>query len=136
MRIKQSFCCPCFKTADMSLDKLCRAAAEIGYAGLELWFRGDDFEELVETTQRHNLAITTMCGHTSLTDGLNNRANHGRIEAELRESIDIAAKLGIPGLICKAIARTGYDLYLAHEFTPGGDRIDALRQAFAICDQQ
>ena len=259
MRIRQSFCYPCFKSDDMSLDALCRAAAGIGYAGAELWFRGDDFDELVEATARHKLVIASMCGHTSLTDGLNRRENHDRIEAELRESIDLAARLGIPGLICfsgnrnegqsddegaettanglrrvapyaeqkginlnmellnsrvnhpgyqcdhtswgvgvcekvgsprvkllydiyhmqimegdvirtirqnirwighfhtagnperrdldddqelnyagiaRAIARTGYDLYVAHEFTPKGDRVEGLRQAFAVCDQQ
>jgi hydroxypyruvate isomerase len=258
MRIKQSLCYPCFKAEDMSLDELCRTASDIGYQGIELWFRGEDFDELVAAARKHNLVIATMCGHTSLTEGLNNRADHDRIEAELRESIAIAAKLGIPGLICfsgnriagqsdedameataeglrrvaalaeskgvnlniellnskvdhpgyqcdhtawgvavckkvgsprvkllydiyhmqimegdvirtlgenlewfghfhtagnpgrhdlddeqelayaaicKAIARTDYDLYVAHEFTPKGDRIEALRRAFAICDQ-
>lgn len=259
MCIRQSFCYPCFKTEDMSLDALCRTAREIGYAGIELWFRGEDFDELVAAARKHKLVIAQMCGHTSLTEGLNNRADHGRIEAELRASIDIAAQLGIPGLICfsgnriegqsdedaveataeglrrvtdlaestgvnlniellnskvdhpgyqcdhtawgvevcrrvgsprvkllydiyhmqimegdvirtiseniewlghfhtagnpgrkdldddqelfypaicRAIARTNYDGYVAHEFTPKGDRIDALRRAFAICDQQ
>ena len=41
-----------------------------------------------------------MSGHQSLPDGLNKRSNHDRIEAELRESIDVAARHGIPGLIC------------------------------------
>ena len=43
MRIRQSFCYPCFKTQEMSLDELCRQAAAMGYAGVELWFRGEDF---------------------------------------------------------------------------------------------
>ncbi|MBN2582507.1 MAG: sugar phosphate isomerase/epimerase, partial [Planctomycetes bacterium] len=84
----------------MSLDELCRHAAKIGYEGIELWFRGEDFDELVATAAKHKLAVASMCGHTSLTDGLNKPENHDRIEAELRESIDLAAKLGIPGLIC------------------------------------
>ena len=258
MRIRQSFCYPCFKTKEMSLDQLCREAAGIGLVAVELWFRGADFDELVEAAARHGLAMASMCGHKSLTDGLNKRENHDRIEAELRESIDIAAKLGIPGLICfsgnrnegqtdeeaievcaaglrrvapyaeakginlnmellnskvdhqgyqcdhtawgvamcrkagsprakllydiyhmqimegdvirtirenigwighfhtagnperrdlddaqelnyraiaRAIAATGYDLYVAHEFTPRGERMEGLRQAFAVCDQ-
>ena len=259
MRIKQSFCYPCFKTKDMSLDQLCQAAAGIGLAAVELWFRGDDFDELAAAAKRHTLAIASMCGHKTLTDGLNKRTNHDRIEAEVRESIDIAVRLGIPGLICfsgnrnagqsdadaleacaeglrrvaphaeknginlnvellnskvdhpgyqcdhtawgvalcqkvgsprakllydiyhmqimegdvirtirqnirwighfhtagnpdrkdfddsqelnytgicRAIAQTGYGLYVAHEFTPKGDRIEGLRRAFEICDQQ
>ena len=62
-----------------------------------------------------------MNGHVSLADGLNKRSNHDRIEAELKTSIDIAA--------------TGYDLYVAHEFQPKGDAVEALRVAFALCDQ-
>jgi hydroxypyruvate isomerase len=84
----------------MSLERLCAAAAQIGYAGVELWFRGPDFEELLAAAGKHKLVIASMCGHESLADGLNKRANHDRIEAELRESIDLAARLGIPGLIC------------------------------------
>jgi len=258
VHIRQSFCYPCFKSDEMSLDELCREAAGIGYAAVELWFRGDDFDELVAAAARHKLVIASMCGHATLTDGLNRRENHDRIEAELRESIDLAARLGVPGLICfsgnrnpdqsdedgadatadglrraaryaeakginlnvellnskvdhagyqcdhtawgvgvckkvgsprvkllydiyhmqimegdvirtiqenirwighfhtagnpgrrdlddaqelnypaicRAIAQTDYDLYLAHEFTPKGDRIDGLRRAFETCNQ-
>jgi hydroxypyruvate isomerase len=41
-----------------------------------------------------------MIGHGSIPEGLNKRANHDRIERELRESIDIAAENDIRGLIC------------------------------------
>ncbi len=100
MRIKQSMCYPMFKPADMSLDDLFKTGAEIGYAAVELWTRGPDFEEVVETAHKYGLVVASMSGHDSLPDGLNKRSNHDRIEAELRKSIDIAAKHGIPGLIC------------------------------------
>lgn len=100
MRIKQSMCYPMFKPADMSLDDLFKAGAEMGYAAVELWARGEDFEEVVETAHKYNLVVASMSGHGSLPDGLNKRSNHDRIEAELIESIDIAAKYNIPGLIC------------------------------------
>jgi len=100
MRIKQSFCYPCFKAPEVSLDALCRHAAQIGYAGVELWFRGNDFDELVSAAQQHRLTIASMCAHQSLTKGLNNREDHDRIEAQTRESLEIAARLSIPGLIC------------------------------------
>ena len=258
MRIKQSICYPMFKPASMSLEDLCQACAEIGYAAIELWGRGRDFEEVVALAKRYGITVATMVGHTSLPDGLNRRANHDRIERELRESIDIAAQHGIPGLIClsgnrqpgvgdeeaiaitaeglarvapyaeargvnlnlellnskvdhpgyqcdhtawgvavcervnsprvkllydiyhmqimegdvirtirehirwighfhtagnpgrqdmddtqelnyagicRAIAETGYDLYVGHEFIPKGDPVAALRHAFAVCDQ-
>ncbi len=259
MRVKQSICYPLFAAKDQSLNELFAAAAEIGYAAVELWQPGDDLEEIAELANKHQLAVASMCGHQSLPDGLNKRSNHDRIEKELRSSIDQAAGLGIPGLICfsgnrqphmgqteaidavadglkraaayaedkginlnlellnskvdhpgyqcdhtawgvavcekvgsprvkllydiyhmqimegdvirtireniqwighfhtagvpgrrdfdqtqelnyaavcKAIAESGYELYLGHEFTPKGDPIAALRQAFAICDQQ
>ncbi|MGQ9629376.1 MAG: hydroxypyruvate isomerase family protein [bacterium] len=258
MRIKQSICYPMFKPEDMSLETLFKTAAEIGYAAVELWDRGKDFEDVVALAKRYNLAVAIMSGHASLPDGLNKRSNHNRIEDELKTSIDIAAKHGIPGLICfsgnrqphqseleaieavadglrrvapyaerkrvnlnlellnskvnhpgyqcdhtswgvavcervgsprvkllydiyhmqimegdiirtirenirwighfhtagnpgrndmddtqelnyagicKAIAATGYDLYVGHEFKPKGDPITALRQTFALCDQ-
>ncbi len=99
MCIKQSMCYPMFKPPEMSLDELFKVGAEIGFVAVEIWSRGPDFEEVVETTKRYGLAVASMCGHESLPDGLNKRSNHERIEAELRTSIDIAAKYGIPGVI-------------------------------------
>ena len=242
----------------MSLDQLFGVLADIGFPAVELWGRGDDFEQVMQLAKRHGLAVASMIGHASLTDGLNKRSNHDRIEAELRTSIELAAHHGIPGLIClsgnrqpyqsetdaieavaeglgraaayaekhgvnlnlellnskvdhpgyqcdhtawgmavcervgssrvkllydiyhmqimegdvirtirqhiqwighfhtagnpgrrdmddtqelnytaicSAIAETGYSLYLGHEFTPKGDPIEALRQAFAVCNQ-
>ncbi len=108
MRIKQSLCYPIFKPKDMSLDDLFRIGAEIGYAAVELWSRGPDFDEVVELAHRHKLAVASMSGHNSLPDGLNKRSNHDRIEDELKTSIDIAAKCGIPGLICFSGNRQPY----------------------------
>ena len=261
MRIKQSLCYPMFRPKEMSLDELFKIGAEIGYAAVEFWAREneDDYEAAIESAKRHGLAVASMMGHNSLPDGLNKRSNHDRIEAELRESIDVAAKYGIPGLICfsgnrqpfqtdleaidavadgfrriapyaeekeinlnmellnskvnhpgyqcdhtawgvavcekvnsprvkllydiyhmqimegdvirtirenikwighfhtagnpgrrdmddtqelnytgicRAIAGTGYNLYVGHEFTPKGDLIEAMRQTFILCDQQ
>jgi len=100
MRIKQSICYPIFPLQDMTLDELFGIGAEIGYAAVEMWARGDDFQTVVETAHKHDLVVASMVGHASLPDGLNKRSNHKRIEAELRESIDLAAQHRIPGLIC------------------------------------
>jgi len=100
MRIKQSVCYPIFRKADLRLDALFGEVAKIGYRAVEMWFRGDDFEEVVALAKRNGLAIASMCGHQSLGDGLNKRTNHDRIEAELRASIDAAATHGISGVIC------------------------------------
>ncbi len=100
MRINQSVCFPIFRSRITDLGALFEAVADIGYPAIELWARGDDFGEVVRLADRHGLAIASMSGHSGLAEGLNNRANHDRLEAELRDSIDIAAHHGIPGLIC------------------------------------
>jgi hydroxypyruvate isomerase len=92
----------------MSLDDLFKTVAGIGYAAIELWARGDDFEEVVGLAHKHGLAVASMSGHKSLPDGLNKRSNHARIEDEVRASIDLAAKHGIPGLICFSGNRQPY----------------------------
>jgi len=258
MRIKQSVCYPIMKLGSLSLEALFEASAEIGYAAVEMWGRGDDFERVVALAHKYHLVVASMVGHSMHPHGLNARSEHPRIEAELRASIDLAAANGIPGLIClsgnrlpyqsdleaidavadglrrvapyaeqkgvnlnlellnskvdhpgylcdhtawglavcqrvasprvkllydiyhmqimegdvirtirenihwighfhtagnpgredfddtqelnyagicKAIADTGYDLYVGHEFKPKGDLVEALRRAFAICDQ-
>ena len=100
MRIKQSVCYPMAKPGDMPLATFVARVAEIGFAGIELWGRADDFAEVLALAREHNLTVATMSGHDSLAVGLNDRAQHDRIEAELRASIDVAAAAGIPGVIC------------------------------------
>ena len=36
--------------------------------------------------------------------------------------------------IMRAIADSGYDMYVSHEFSPKGDPIEAMRTAFKLCD--
>lgn len=108
MRIKQSICYPLFKPQEMSFEVLFKTAAEIGYAAVELWGRGDDFKDIMALAKKHKLAVASMIGHTSLPDGLNKRSNHDRIEDELKTSIDLAAKYRIPGLICFSGNRQPY----------------------------
>jgi hydroxypyruvate isomerase len=50
-----------------------------------------------------------------------------------RNDLDDFQELNYTG-ICRAIYETGYDLYVAHEFTPKGDVLPALEQAFVLCD--
>ena len=51
-----------------------------------------------------------------------------------RHEMDDTQELNYRG-ICKAIAASGYEYYLGHEFAPTGEAIAALKQAFEICDQ-
>ena len=100
MRIKQSVCYPLFVKGDMTVERLFKELLSLGYAAVETWFRGDDFEDMVALAKRHKLAVASICGHQSLPDGLNKKSNHDRIEAEVAASVDVAARHGIAGLIC------------------------------------
>jgi hydroxypyruvate isomerase len=51
-----------------------------------------------------------------------------------RRDLDDSQEINYPA-VCKAIAQTGYELYVGHEFRPKGDPIAALHETFAICDQ-
>ena len=51
-----------------------------------------------------------------------------------RNDLDDSQELNYAG-ICRAIAATGYDLYVGHEFRPKGDAVASLRETFAICNQ-
>lgn len=51
-----------------------------------------------------------------------------------RNDLDDTQELNYRG-ICRAIAATGYELYVGHEFRPKGDPIAALHQTFEICNQ-
>ena len=100
MPINQSVCIPIVPKDVMPLEEMIEKIAEIGFPAIEIWGRGDDFDTFYNLTIKNNLRMVSMIGHQSLPDGLNNPANHDRIEAELKESIDIAADKGISGLIC------------------------------------
>ena len=51
-----------------------------------------------------------------------------------RNDMDDEQELNYRG-ICRAIAGAGYAMYVGHEYTPHGDQIESLRQAFDVCDQ-
>jgi hydroxypyruvate isomerase len=50
-----------------------------------------------------------------------------------RHEIDGSQELNYPA-ICRALAETGYDGYVAHEFAPAGDPVAGLRRAFELCN--
>lgn len=53
--------------------------------------------------------------------------NPGRNDLDDEQEINYRA-------VMRAIAATGYDGYVGHEFKPKGDPVAALRQAFEVCD--
>ena len=100
MSIKQSVCIPILPQDVMPRERLFAEIAAIGFPAIEIWQRGDDFADLCHAAADSGLQLISMIGHNSLPDGLNNASNHGRIEAELRESVDLAVAHGLRALIC------------------------------------
>ncbi len=100
MSIKQSFCIPCFKTEDVTLEQLFSEAKRIGYEAAETWSTGDELFEMAVLAKQAGLVICSFTGHNGIESGLNLRAEWDRIEAEVNHSVDKAAELGIPGIIC------------------------------------
>jgi hydroxypyruvate isomerase len=93
-QIRQSVCFGNFLRRDLSATTLIQAAAEIGYASIEMLP-----EEHWQQVKDCGLDIACVVGHASLPDGLNKRENHDRIEAELLAKIAAAAAWGIGSLI-------------------------------------
>ena len=100
--IKQSFTWWAFMHGDENPRKVLEAAKAMGYASAEMMP-----EKHFDLVHEVGLEIAIIGGHASLTDGLNKRSNHDRIESELRENIDKAAAHKIPSLICFSGNRGG-----------------------------
>ena len=104
--MKQSFCLPCFRQASQPLSDLFQTAKEIGYAAVELWSPPDPstgqetLEEIHALATQAGLEVSSFTGHNSIDHGLNDPSQWERIELELTQSIDRAAELQIPGIIC------------------------------------
>lgn len=107
--MKQSFCINCFRQPEQPLSELFGIAKEIGYAGVELWrppsqpsdeIGNESLEAIWAAAKTAGLAVVSFTGHESIDHGLNDPTQWERIEAELVESVNAAARLGIPGVIC------------------------------------
>lgn len=101
-RIKQSLSWWCFARGGVAPEKLIEEAAKAGYAAVEMLP-----QEHWQAVRDHGLEIAIIGGHRSLTDGLNKRSNHDRIEKELRDNIALARENKIPSLICFSGNREG-----------------------------
>jgi hydroxypyruvate isomerase len=107
-RINQSLCLGCYQRGDITLEQLIKFAAETGFAAVEFWAReGVPCEQVVELTSRYGIRVASMSAHGTLTDGMNKRANHSRIIDEIHESIELARKWSVPGLITFSGNRNG-----------------------------
>lgn len=93
--IKASYAWWAFEGRGADAQTLLRESAAMGYDGVEM---ADP--ELWPQVREAGLEIATHRGHGWLEDGLNNPANHDRIEHEIRENIALAQQWGCPLLIC------------------------------------
>jgi hydroxypyruvate isomerase len=100
-RVKQSVARWCYN--HLSLDELCRAAAGMGLAAVDLVAPED-----ASILKKYALVpAMIMPGGGSIPDGLNRKENHAGIEAELRRRIPLAAAVGAPNIITFSGNRRG-----------------------------
>ena len=106
MPLKQSVVIPMVKPESMALGEFLDEVKAIGFPAVEIWSREDDFEEVIEASHSRELKVVSFVGHEHVSpsfgthaEGFSRRRNHDRLEAELRESIDIASRYDIPGII-------------------------------------
>lgn len=97
MSFRQSVSLPMFVTETCDPRAFVARLAETGFEGLEIWGREDDFLTWVGLAQEFHLTLCSMVGHRA---ALNHPETQAQAEKELRESIEVAARHGIPGLIC------------------------------------
>jgi hydroxypyruvate isomerase len=97
--IKQSVCRWCY--GKVALEKLAAEAAKMGFKSVEL-LGPDEYLKI----KPYGLTCA-MIRCSSITDGLNRKENHDRIERELRQHIEFAAAEGLPNVICMSGNRRG-----------------------------
>lgn len=100
--VKQSVSGWCFVPGLLSAAQFIRAAAEIGYVGVELLPA-----EHWQAAREHGLTIVSTQAHASIELGLNRRDQHERIEREILANLRMAEQWGIPNLICFSGNRAG-----------------------------
>ena len=94
MPIRQSVSWWCFAGRGVAADVLLRQAKAIGYEAVELIG-----EDLFDRARGAGLVIASHNGHQSIERGLNDLAEHDRIEAEIVSKLELAQRYQIPNLI-------------------------------------
>ncbi len=100
--LKASFTWWSFAGRGVADGELIRAAASMGYDGIEL-----AEESLWPAIADAGLAIASHRGHGTIEAGLNRVENHDRIEREVLANIELAQRWGHPVLICFSGNRDG-----------------------------
>ena len=115
-KINQSLSWWCY-ARNQDPDTLIKAAAEIGYASIEM-LPQEHWNKVKDAGMR----IAIIGGHGTLTNGLNKRENHSRIADELHANIDKAAENDVPSLIAFSGNRNGLSDEEGAEITAEGLR--------------
>lgn len=71
--------------------------------------------------------IRTMTENLDAIGHIHTAGNPGRNELDDNQELNYRG-------ICRALSDAGYDGYVGHEFHPRGDVVEALRQAFELCN--
>ena len=86
-----------FRSSFPDLRHLVETVARAGFNGIEIWGRDQAFNTLVSLAKEYRLTLCSMVGHRA---PLNRLECQPDAEREIKESIDIAAENGIPGIVC------------------------------------
>lgn len=97
MPLIQSVSLPMFQAAFPDPQRLVATVAELGFGGIEIWGRDRHFETWLALAVEHRLTLCSMVGHSIASSWA---VRPSDAEREIRESIDIAAGSGIPGIVC------------------------------------
>jgi len=116
-QIKQSVAWWCFAQRGMTIERLVKAAADIGYAAIELVE-----QEHWQLIKDHGLVIASLLGQSSIEEGFNRREHHDRLEREVRANIMLAAQWAIPNVVVLSGNRGGLDDKVGAEITAEGLR--------------
>src|SRR5450432_3656199 len=94
MPINQSLSWWCFAGREVGDEELLKGAKSIGYKAVEL-VSLDQFQMVHD----YGLEIASHPAHKDISHGLNNPAEHDRIEREVRDTLELAVKHRIGNLI-------------------------------------
>ena len=99
-RLKQSACRWCYNK--VSFDDLCQAAKAMGLVGIDLVDKKD-----WPTLKKYGLQATMVNGAGNISDCLNRKENHDRLEKEFIESATLASQSGWKNVITFSGNRKG-----------------------------
>jgi hydroxypyruvate isomerase len=112
--MKQGFSYWCFENL-IEARELFEQAKEIGFAAVELLP-----ESLFSLARDSGLQISAINGHTTIENGLNDAANHDRIELEIMAKLKLAEKWDVPNLICFSGNKRELDFETGAQITAQG----------------